>query len=678
MVNEKATQPVVLFDNVIRWTLITAVALLPLLMSPVNVDAYDLPKATLLYALALIAGASYISRSLLAGKFVVKRSPLNKPLFAFAVMATIATIVAPVPLMSIVGQYTRYENLPTIYSLVLLSFFATQYLSEKQWFNRTVSYSFIAFGVISIYGVLQSLGFDIVNSVLSEKTLAAFGTRVTSTLGNPVFFGGYLAIMLPILFNYLIDDENLPFMPKSVIGTLMVLGITGLAISGTRGAWAAAIIGIIVITILRRDQLAKAAGTAFAMLVFGIAFMLLVLSLAGPNIAQNQLASIKDRLVTSADLSQGSAVSRLENWKLAVNMISIRPLGGYGPDQMQLWSGAFMSLKQAQLEPNTVPDRAHNIFLQAAVNGGAVNLIVYLWIFAIIIISLARALKRRNGSRGYVLGISGAFAAYIIQGFSGIDIIGITPMVWIMAGAVVGIAAYDAPERVLVTWPFKRYVEAIAVTFLVASALIVLAARPVIADSYYYDGVLSRYYGHTDRTIASFTNAINLNPYRGQYRADLSAVLMAQGNTLNNPAIMDKALVLADEGLRYNHEDATLMLAAASIYRLYASMVKDEAMIGQAESFYSSAMNKAPYDINPRRGLLGLRMLLEAYTDAIEQANTILQIDPNDSDVKFRLAQAYEKTGKVGRAKLIYQDLLQKNPNQQDVKDALNNIGKNQ
>jgi tetratricopeptide (TPR) repeat protein len=126
-----------------------------------------------------------------------------------------------------------------------------------------------------------------------------------------------------------------------------------------------------------------------------------------------------------------------------------------------------------------------------------------------------------------------------------------------------------------------------------------------------------------------------------------------------------------EEGLRKNPHDIDLILATATSYRVYAALSNDMAIVSQAENYYSLAIRKNPLSTNPRRGMLGLLMPLEKYDEAIEHATTILQIDPNDDEVKFRLAQAYEKTGRAGRARQLYKELLAKYPDRSDIKDSL-------
>jgi len=669
-VEKKASQAIDLFDGIIRWSLIMAVALVPLIISPISFDLFDLPKATLLYVLALAAGVGFVARSLLSGELVIKRTPLNKPLLAFAAMATIATVASPMPLISLIGEYGRYENLPTLYSYIVLCFLATQFLNDAESRKNLISISFISFGIISFYGILQALGFDILPAALRD-----FSGRGRSTLGNPVFFGGYLAIMIPLLLTYLIGEDTLPSMPKPAIGMLLVVGLAGALLSQSRGAWLGVIVGIVAVVVMQRKNLVRGAGTAFAMLVFGIAFAVLIMAASGTGKLQTTVTSIENRLVSAANVGQGTQATRIEIWKSAVEMISVRPLEGYGPDQMYAWASAFTTLKKAQLEINTIPDRTHNIFLQVAVNGGLISLLVFLWI----IIALAgmgfRVLKNNDGPvHTYAAAVLSGLIAYIAQGLTGVDVIGVSAPVWVLGGSVAALPYACNAEQITVSLKTKRQVEIITAVALFAAVLLVFSFKPLVADTYYFNGIAYKQVGLTEQATTQFGKAVDMDPYQAQYRRDLVMGLVNQGNSLKSTSLIEQGISAAEEGLRYNPDDFDLLLTQAGAYRIYAGLANDQALVGQAETYYSMAINKNPYSTNPRRGLLGLYMIQEKYAEAIEQAKAILRIDPTDGDVTFRLAQAYEKSAKVGRAKTLYKELLRVNPNQEDVQAALDNL----
>lgn len=671
-VKEKAAQKTDLWVNIIRWMIVIAFMLLPLMMSILNYDAYDLPKAVLLYALTLIAAVSYLAHSLQSGGFVIKRNPLNKPLLAFAVMMTIATIASPIMLISIIGEYARYENLPTIYGYIILCFFAGQFMNNKQWLNRLVSLSAISFGIMTIYGIFQHFGIDVLPVVMR-----GFEGRSRSTLGNPVFFGGYLAITIPLFLNYLIDkEEDVPYLPKWLIAVLLGLGFWAAIFSESRGAWFAILVGVVAVLTLRRRQLLRTIGITFSVIVVSTAVALTIMLAAGHSVLKNTVSSLGEKVSEINKPSVGSEASRIEIWKSSVDMVSVRPLEGYGPDQMYVWSAPFETLKDAQLEKNTISDRAHNIFLQVAINGGLISLLIFLWIIVILATVGFRLLRDKKPTSSFVIAALAALVGYCGQGLSGIDVIGITAPVWILGGSVAALGANKFSEGLTIPLKTKRHTEIIVVASLLASVLFIFSLKPLVADAYYLSGITNGYYNQTDRMISDYNSAVSLFPYQSQYRSSLVVALVSQGNSLKDPNLIERAISVADDGLTYNQNDFNLLLAQASAYRVYAAITDDpnQSLAGQAEQCYREAINLNPYSTNPRRGLLGLDMTEQKYPDAINQAKTILLVDPNDAEVKYHLAQAYEETGKYGLAKRLYSELVKQYPNRDDIRASLANL----
>ena len=663
---EKTTRLADVFDDVIRWSIVSAAAFLPLMMSPVNYDAFDLPKAIFLYLLVLIMVSSYIGRSLFAGEIAIKKTALNKPLLAFAIMMTTAVVVSPVPLVSLVGEYARYENLPTLLSYTIIAFMASQFLDTKEWINKLISASFIAFGIITLYGIAQSLGLDIL-----PESMRLFEGRSRSTMGNPVFFGGYIAMMTPLLLHYLLRDERLPFISKPLIMLLLMMGFAGVVFSQTRGAWLAMAVGALVIVFFHRQNLLKAAGNIAAVVIIGFALTLALISIGGQQQAAKQFNEITERVVSAADISQGTAASRIEIWKSSVEMIAVRPLAGYGPDQMYLWSPAFKTLKKAQIEKNTIPDRTHNEFLQVAVNSGFPGLLVFLWIISAVVLMSARSFKSNSGLKGSAIGITAALVGYVAQGLFGVAVIGLTAPAFVMGGIVAAIAAGKDPQRHIIPFKIKRNVEVFTLVAVFASIVAIFAFRPLIADANYLNGVTKAGSGLREQAIAALSQAVSLNPYQAQYRRDLAVALVEKGQLNEDSRLVVNGISVLEEGLRKNPHDIDLILATATAYRVYAALTNDMTIVSQAENYYSLAIRKNPLSTNPRRGMLGLLMPLEKYDEAIEQAVIILQIDPNDADVKLRLAQAYEKTGRAGKARRLYKELLAIYPDRSDLKESL-------
>ena len=60
--------------------------------------------------------------------------------------------------------------------------------------------------------------------------------RAPGFFGNPMTFGGYLCVYMPLILVCFLD-KNVLIKHRAVAGVLFLLGFAALIINGTRGAW---------------------------------------------------------------------------------------------------------------------------------------------------------------------------------------------------------------------------------------------------------------------------------------------------------------------------------------------------------------------------------------------------------------------------------------------------------
>ncbi len=181
--------------------LIIVVFSVPLALSTSLYNQSDLPKSAML----VFSAGLFISVTMLALIFngsaskeqyllFDKRSDLF--IFGFLVAAVLATVFSINPYISFWGQYQRQIGLYLFIYLVLIYFFASAVLNERRKISNILLAMEVTASIIALYALLQELGADPFGiQPGSEK-------RPVSTLGNSVFAGGFLVMILPVsLFN---------------------------------------------------------------------------------------------------------------------------------------------------------------------------------------------------------------------------------------------------------------------------------------------------------------------------------------------------------------------------------------------------------------------------------------------------------------------------------------------
>ncbi len=367
------------------WALALFAAAAPLL--PTNSLKAD---ATLLAAV-LLAVAFYLRARLGSG---VGRSAVDLPALTFLAVAVLSTIFSVVPLVSFVPSARMGEGL-LVYSGYVAVLLAASRLGRGE---RDLLLTVILFSgaVIGAVGVAQFFGLDPVawfgfrfvpQAVFYGLTPPPgaggpfFGKATFSTLGNPIFFGGYAAALLPMALRRALTARGWRVWPS---GAATVLLVGGLMAAQSRAAWGASIAGIVLLLVLwprrrwqwRRLVLLAAVGALLAVVM-----------------VQSQEAAFAQRVGTIASGNDSSMRFRLYLWKHTIPMVLQRPLLGWGFSTLL---GRFADLGSAEYFRlfgyiAIGIDTPHNDLLHIAYSTGLLGLAAYLWIWLTLVRSLARA-----------------------------------------------------------------------------------------------------------------------------------------------------------------------------------------------------------------------------------------------------------------------------------------------
>lgn len=223
--------------------------------------------------------------------------------------------------------------------------------------------------------------------------------EVMATFFYPNTFGGYLALLLPLLAGALLD--SLREGPRRYLPAAAALAAAAgaMPLTGSGGAWTAlgigaAAFGALWITRKRGRSLAVGAGVAAAIL--GAA----------------ALAAFLPRLAEKSP----SIRNREAYWTAAVRIFRTAPLLGVGPDNYQDYYPEF--------KPETPQEtrKAHNDYLQILAETGLLGILAFL---SVLVLGLRPALAREeappppggDGAPSWPLAAAG-FAAFLLAAFA--------------------------------------------------------------------------------------------------------------------------------------------------------------------------------------------------------------------------------------------------------------------
>jgi putative inorganic carbon (HCO3(-)) transporter len=448
--------------------------LIPLAFLPNIVDEFVLPKLLLARLLIAVSAVVLLVRWLHQGTVTWKRTPLDLPLLAFIGSAALSTVFAVNRNVAIFGTYDRWEGLLTIITYGLVFWLAVQLLSGEAD-ARGLTWSLLISGyVIAAVAILQS-AFGLLGGGYFHTGDNII--RPDVTLANPDFLGIFLAMLLPVAFAKLISRR--PLTTRVLAANLVVVLFFGLVASFTRAAWIGAIVGVVVVLVLRRGRfhvwpfLISASVVVVGFAVFaGLAAARP--SSEGGGIGQALIA----RMASIADLKSGTENERIATWGDTLPLIASRPIVGYGPDTFGLVYPQFERINQRFV----LWDKPHQDALGVAASQGLIGLLAYIWI----LVAFVRAFWKGRYQRGAVALFAG-WVAYMVAIQADFSWIPTSVPFWLFAAAAI------------VTWSPKleairvaEFPRRIAVPVLAAGSIALIAllvpdvVLPYLADADYY------------------------------------------------------------------------------------------------------------------------------------------------------------------------------------------------
>ncbi len=654
--NAKSKEKNTFLDDLPVLILSLVLTLLPIIMFPYSDDMYALPKVTFLYAATILLVIVFVVRSVKDGEFVLRRTVLDIPVLLIIVYATISLIFSDGPLLGLVGKYKRYEGLPSLICYALIYFFTVQSIKGEKDLKRMIKIMAVGFALVSFYGLLQLFGLDF-------PTVRHFGSRIQSSFGNPILFGSYLIIMLPLLFILARHSDQEKW--RLFSWSLIALGSINLVYTESRGAWLGLLAVVVAIIIksrkpsivkrkrtknVRSKKQALTPKSRFTMVVMVVVMCGVVTGslFAAPN------SHLGERLTSTFAFSEGSAATRLEIWKASLEMVSDRPLFGYGFEQMGYWFPLYKTAQHVKLAPNGIADRTHNDLLQAALDMGLPGLLLYMWIFVIAVLGLFRT-RNRMRETPYATGLFAALVGYFAQAQTGIPAVFISPLVWSMLGASVNIS-YQGTETRLTVPKWLKLEVVVPATIIIFTACLLLVIRPIIADIYLFKAEqIARV--SPDQAEPLFEALTTIYPYQTEYSKRSTEFYLDFATSSQNDIFARRASVIAEQGLNYNKRDFELAYYVGESSLLDYQFTQDKMTLIKAEEYFGLAQKLWPNLALIKSRLFDIATLKGDSKQAAAIAQQLINMDQQDPKFYYALATYAQKTGDEGAAKRYFKKI---------------------
>lgn len=392
----------------------------------------------------------------------LRQRPVLIPVVVFLIVYGYATLHSIDPYISFWGSYERLQGYYTWMNYIFVFIMMLYFLKTWVQMERLISAIIFASFPVALYGIVQHYQLD------PLPWGGDVTTRVASSLGNPIFLGAYLLMVIPlVIYRILMEVRALrdsaaqatppaqaargrrtaapaaPARRSSQLTRALVLylillftDLLGTYYTFSRGPVFGLVGALLVFGFLmgmrfasRSLQLSALAAAAVIAIVLGLA------NLSHPIIHASSNGFGRLLAVTSTD--SGTTEVRTLIWKGSFQLIKKHPLFGYGPETMLLAYNPVYPPALGHIEAaNAAPDRNHDEEMDFLVMSGVTGLAAYLFILGMFFWLGYQLWRRETRYRETVLLIAlvSIVIGHIVEGSVGIAIVSTLLLLWVMIG----------------------------------------------------------------------------------------------------------------------------------------------------------------------------------------------------------------------------------------------------
>lgn len=635
----------------------------PLVVVPSSfIFPFIVPKILLFRSLTVVAFAAYIL--LLAinwREYKLKLTPLNWALLIFLVSFSISTFTGADPYHSFWDNHERMLGLFTILHFVgyaLLCFVFFRNWTSWKWALRV----FLLAGTGVMFIAMLQLGNP-------QLLLNGGSSRVASTLGNPIYVGGYALFLFFVSALLFAKDKNGVWRGVTVVTGL--LAVLGLFYSGTRGTMLGLFVGLVVA--LFAYAIFLKAHLKTRVILFGL--LGLIVFTAALLFAYRQTTFVQNipavgRTVNTT-LTELKKTPRWIAWGIAIESWKQRPFFGWGPNN---YFYAFnLNYNPRSLEygyGETWFDNAHNVVMNTLAVQGGFGILSYLAIYLVAWFSLFRAYRRETIDMHLFI-IGGSFlVAHLVQNLTVFE----NPtsylyfVFWLAMVSKLTIssepltnknemAVKNQPARLNINRPLSSGL-AIFVGLVAALFIFIFNIQPARANSL----TLLAIRLFSSNPVAALPAMKNALAFRSPHIDDIrSDIARSAGMIVSNPPsnlkkeIVDEIREITYEALKENTRLHPLDVRNYLILAQFANlqyMATDNGLYLQEIEIYL----KKAVEVSPRRqqviySLSAHYFQLGRISEAVSLLESTIKDDPRISEGWWRLAYTFAYSGQMEKAK---------------------------
>lgn len=665
-------------DSLRRYLVYFFVFAFPLVMSTRTLDAFVVPKATVLYLVALWLAALWLLRVVSSGEIRVLYGPLDFAMAGLALTLAISTLAAGLTERSLYGGYAAREGLYSMAAYLVLFLAGTNAVTSIKALRRMLTAFAAGAATLSAYVLLQVAGLD------------PWGSQVvgsTATMSDSVSLGIYLAVAAPVMLGWsgwLVRERFESWGWKalvSVIPTAVVYG--ALLTNQVRAARLGALVGTAFVVAAFLAARRRAAGSGHRPRFSRLLAMGLVVASVGvaASYAGGTLFVTSPEAISPRYLPPG----RVFIWETAAKTVAAQPLIGHGVASLPTLLAKSKPQNWVHRNPLGLPlDRAHNVLGDFAVSGGLAAVFFFV-LFAVMVLGGCLSAARRTPSAGaaaLVAGLAGGPLAYWVAGLVQSGSIQVVPLVWLLCGTAVSAGALVATDRGLIRLrtvrlphlPQIKEVKAATAAVIVLAGLLISLDVVRIWQSDIWAGKAAQSAARGDKkaAITALRRAAELNPAEKSYMDSLAAQFVEAGLAGGSAYDFEQAAAAYQKALQLDPDDASTYAKLGDLYAYRRGSLAGG--YARAVFFYNEALRREPFSPLTLMKLGVVYAERQRMQDAEEMMSLAASVDGDNAEVVYNLASLQAQVGKLNRARHLYRRLLAINPNYPNAAETLREI----
>lgn len=358
---------------------------MPLFFNPRTERVFEPDKLAWVITLAILAGwgltVALAARRPGSGR-PARPQPLSVAIAAAGLALGVGTLASTERLVSLWGYYQRGQGALTSVAFLAMAVAAALTAGRPEALVRLRRVIVLAAVPAALYALFQRLQID---SIAWDVYGAAPAQRAFGPLGNPIFLGAYLVLVVPVMLVGLAESwqarrRGLPGQAPSIAGhaVALALALAALWAAQSRGPWLGLAAGLGLLALLAAARAGRKWLAAGLGALGALALALLV------ALGQTGGASL-GRLGSLLAMGSRTASERLLVWEAILRLARSDPpraLIGHGPDTLVYALPRFTTDALVRLTPEQVFDRAHNVAWEWWLSAGVLGLLALLGLYA--------------------------------------------------------------------------------------------------------------------------------------------------------------------------------------------------------------------------------------------------------------------------------------------------------